>query len=148
MKTKILIVLFMVSILFLAGCGTEEAAPVKKDTVPKAVPVAKTTGPIDCGIKDSCFLEQLASCNPATFTTGMGPKIQFDLTIRGAEGNKCIIHYLASENPMPQFKNTEMTCKIPLKAYTIEEYEDYFQNNLLTVCQGTYVDAMRALGIE
>ncbi len=149
MKTKILMALFMVSVLLLTGCGAEESAPVKKDSTPKAVPVAKSTGGIvDCGIEDDCFLEQLGKCNPATFTTGLGPKIQFDLTIKGAEGNKCVIHYLAAENPMPLFKDTEMTCKIPLKAYTIEEYEDYFQNNLLTVCQGTYIDEMRALGIE
>ncbi|MBD3203720.1 hypothetical protein GF327_05460 [Candidatus Woesearchaeota archaeon] len=49
---------------------------------------------------------------------------------------------------MPQFKNTEMTCKIPKKAYTMEEYEQYFQNNLASICQGTYIDAMKALGVE
>jgi len=149
MKTKILIALFVVSVLLLAGCGTQEAVPVKKDSTPKAVPVAKSTGGIvDCGIKDDCFLEQLGKCNPAKFTTGLGPHIQFDIQIKGVEGDKCIIHYLATENPMPQFKNSEMTCKIPKKAYTIKEYEDYFQNNLLIVCQGTYVDEMRALGIQ
>ena len=146
MKTKILLILLVASILIVAGCsGAEKAAPIQKDSTP--TPIAKSTGLVDCGIEDSCFLEQLSNCNPAKFTTGLGPQIQFDLTIKGAEGDKCVIHYLAAENPMPQFKNTEMTCKIPLKAYTIEEYESYFQNNLMTVCQGTYIDAMRALGI-
>ncbi len=146
MKTKILLILFVMSTLLLIGCsGTKEATQIKEDSNSQIVPVAK--GLVNCGIKDSCFLEQLASCTPAKFTTGLGPQIQFDLTIKGAEGDKCIIHYLAAANPMPQFKNTEMTCKIPLKAYTIEEYESYFQNNLMTVCQGTYIDAMRELGI-
>ena len=134
---KTIFMLSALCLIILAGCGTQEKT---------ALPESKKI--VDCGIQDNCFLQQLGKCEPTTYTTGLGPSIQFDLTIKGIEGNKCVIHYLAAENPMPQFKNTEMTCKIPKKTYTMEEYEQYFQNNIASICQGTYIDAMKALGVE
>ncbi len=133
---KILFILSAFCLVVLMGCGAQE----------KATSPIETKEMVDCGVKTDCFFARLEKCEPTRFTSGLGPKIQFVITIEGAEDNTCLIHYLATENPMPIFKDTVMDCRIPKRAYTGEEYEQYFQENILDICQGTYIDAMKSLG--
>ncbi len=133
---------FLAILLYEKPTGPQETGIVDS-------PALEETGTIeqvDCGIDDSCFIARLEKCEPTKFTSGLGPQIQFAITIKGAEGSDCLIHYLVTANPMPIFKDTEMDCRIPKKAYTVEEYEQYFQENILNICQGTYIEAMQSLG--
>jgi len=130
------VILLLIASIFLYFIFVDESTPGTDE------------GPVDCGVDSSCFISKLVNCDLATFTSGLGPYIQFDISVTGMEDDKCIIHYLATENPMPVFKDTEMDCKLPKGEYTDESYESYFQENLANICQGTYIDAMRDLGVE
>ncbi|GAG22839.1 unnamed protein product, partial [marine sediment metagenome] len=99
---------------------------------------------IDCGNDPDCWGENLKDCIPAKFEIGLSSQIRFLYTIKGLEGEKCKIHHLATENPMPELQDTYYICLIPAEGLDYESYESWIQSNFMD-CTGSYINVMKEM---
>jgi len=105
--------------------------------------------PLDaCGFDDICWDNALKNCERATYGGDVGSQITFEIEIVKKTTTKCHIRHRMIKNPVPEFEDTYYDCEIPRLGLNQNTYETWIQNNLLSECEGTYIDAINAIDFE
>ncbi len=117
--------------LFIAGCFHE--------------PKVK-----ECGTDEACFNEAAKTCSPArvTRTEQSGT---MDFSLKGWEGDKCVMYMKIIDSSVPLLKDKDMTCKLPvaeLAKFGKGSGSKVGMEELSQWCSGSFIDLMRSLGLS
>ncbi|MFH1664241.1 MAG: hypothetical protein ABH986_05575 [archaeon] len=149
MKKFLILVVLISVVIYFAGCTQEtkdeepgaadnkETKDEKKDELDKG-----EIEVFNCGEDSDCFDEKLKACEPATFEAGFGPEAMFLFTVKGFEGENCLINTLVTVNPDQKFQGTFYDCLVPKESLGYKEYSDWVALNLMDSCTGTFIDTM------
>lgn len=100
----------------------------------------------DCGTSDSCFYNQIKTCNPAKATITEGGLTYIETT-EGYEGLYCIVTLVyIDEAYIPGLVGKKMSCKVP--DTKLLDFKNYLQGKQITYsCEGPLADFLIKIGI-
>lgn len=101
---KLFLILPLVGIVFLFGCGTKSSAPAAQTTT-------TTTTTVNCKSDMNCLQKNFLACAPATFTMPFSADSNYDIEVIGQTGNICDYKAAVSN----QGKSTGTECKLPME---------------------------------
>lgn len=126
---------------FLANLNmVKESLPDEDEIEGTREIVSELLEQIDCGNDMKCFDENLQTCHPAKFETGIGDEMRFEFIIEGVDNTDCKIHHVATVHPMERVQGSYYDCKIPKAILDYSIYEAWIKENMYTKCTGTYID--------
>ncbi|MDP2856015.1 MAG: hypothetical protein Q8N90_02725 [bacterium] len=133
-----------ISTLITPTSTTQTSTNVVVSSTPSTTSTEKTV--FDCNSSDSCFSDYVKTCTPAKATIS-NQGLTYVETIKGYEGDNCILTLVYTESPVAGFTGKEMTCKIP--KLNLVNFKDYLQGDRMKQsCKGPLFDFLIQMGAE
>jgi len=127
MKKKLMIIIGLVILVLLLGL----IVIIRKPYTTQAPTTSSTTiagvkaGPTDCANDSNCLLNNLLSCQPATFSMDFTtPGSKYTITVYGQEGDKC--HYNFKVLNADGSLMTGLDCQFPLTSMSADTFKHFF----------------------